>query len=188
MDKPSMLKPALIAGTLFGVAAGLPYLRMLNVCTCCLMVVLCGFLAAYVYSRLCRSVGTDFAVGSGALVGLVAGAFYAVVVSVVSTVATVAVGQPDVRGLLEFVQQIPEIPPESADMIDDALAQLDEESRFSAGSAITGFFMSVLIGAAFSTIGGLIDGAVFKTAAAAAPPPAPPAGSGGGVPPAGTGV
>ena len=32
---PSMLKPTLISGTLFGVLAGLPLLHYVNYCTCC---------------------------------------------------------------------------------------------------------------------------------------------------------
>ena len=121
---PSMLKPTLIGGFLFGVLAGLPGLNIVNICTCCSMVVAAGFVASYLYSAECKRVGSPFQVGNGAVVGLIAGAFYALAATIVAAIVQMTVGAPVLIRLLEWLQQHPEVPPESAEMIDQALERL----------------------------------------------------------------
>ncbi len=169
-ESPSMVGPTLMAGGMFGVLAGLPGLHILNVCTCCSMVVACGFVAAYLTSKDARSRGVEFSAGRGAAAGLIAGLIYAVVVTVVSTVSKLVVGQPFAIALLEWLQGLPDLPAENADMIDDVLYEL-EEKRFGIFEFIVSAIQSLFTGVIFSTVGGLIGGAVFKTAA---PVPAPP--------------
>ncbi len=171
-ESPSMVGPTLMAGGMFGVLAGLPGLNLLNVCTCCSMVVACGFVAAYLTSKDARSRGVEFSVGRGAAVGLIAGLIYAVVVTVVSTVSKLVVGQPFAIAALEWLQGLPDLPAENADMIDDALYEL-EENRLGIFEFVVGAIQSLFTGVIFSTLGGLIGGAVFKTAAPAPIPPAP---------------
>ncbi len=170
-ESPSMVGPTLMAGVLFGVLAGLPGFNLLNVCTCCSMVIACGFVAAYLTSKDARSRGVEFSVGRGAAAGLIAGLIYAVVVTVVSTVSKLVFGQPAMIALLEWVQGLPDLPAENADMIDDALEEL-YENGFGVFQFVVGAFQSLFVGTIFSTLGGLIGGAVFKTAA---PVPTPPA-------------
>jgi hypothetical protein len=164
-----MLKPTLLAGVTFGVLAGLPYLDVVNFCTCCSLVVICGFAASYLYSRRCVNAGAEFRPGTGALVGLIAGVFFAFSTHLVGTLFKALVGQPGFRALLELFQAIPEIPPESQDLIGQALEEM-EESGIDVVAAILGMFGWILVGAVFSTVGGLIGGAVFKVSP---PPPAP---------------
>lgn len=171
-SSPSMLRSTLLAGALFGALGGIPFVR----CACCLLVVACGFLAAYLYSGQCREKGAAFRPGMGALVGLIAGAFYAVASTLVGGVSTALVGHPDVRWILEQFSQMPNVPPEAQDQIDKTLEQLSQYS-FSVLDLVGTFFKSILVGAIFSTVGGLIGGALFKVEPVAPPPLAgsPPA-------------
>ena len=72
---PSMLKPALISGVAFGVAGAIPVINWIN-CACCALIVGCGFCAAFLYSKECRTAGFAFRPGNGATVGLVSGLIY----------------------------------------------------------------------------------------------------------------
>lgn len=178
MDRPapSMLKPALIGGGVFGVLAAIPYLDVFNTCTCCSLVIAGGFLSAYLYSKECRAAGSPFSPGNGALVGLIAGAFFALATTLVGTLVVFYFGKPAIAWLLETLQNMPNLPPEAQDQIGESRRQLAEQA-FSVMSAVLGFFMSMLLGAIFSTIGGLIGGAVFKVQ------PLPPAAPTGGTMP-----
>jgi len=165
---PSMLKPTLIGGVAFGIASAIPILNFAN-CLCCSLVIASGFLAAFLYSKECRNAGAEFRAGGGALVGLVAGLFYALA----STVVSALMPKPDPEEMIEMMEQF-NVPPESIDMM----------SRFMEGSSgvmgiLIGFFVTLLIAAIFSTLGGLIGGAVFKVL----PPEAPPADPTGTAPP-----
>ena len=180
MDRnlPSMLKPTLVSGALFGALAGLPYLDVMNICTCCSFIIVCGFVASFLYSGQCRAAGIQFKPGTGALVGLIAAAFYAVVQTVVEALSQAVVGPVGALWLIEsmlgFLQGVPDAPAESLDRLEDLLDQMNDEQQVSPFSIVWSFFTSMLIGAAFSTIGGLIGGVVFKVEAAPPAPPAPP--------------
>ena len=174
---PSMLKSTLIGGGLFGFLAALPLVGALN-CLCCALIVGGGFLAAYLYSKECRTVGAEFRAGAGALVGLVAGLFYAVTGTVVGGILKLVLPQASPEEVLEQLEQLPfEIPPEA---LDSAAKWMEGSSGF--GGLIIAFFFTLLLAAVFSTIGGLIGGAAFKVEAA---PPAPGAPMDGG---AGSGI
>jgi hypothetical protein len=157
-----MLKPTLIGGLVFGVIGGLPFISALN-CACCSLVIGGGFLASYLYSKECRNAGAEFRAGGGALVGLVAGLFYAIAQTVIDGITRRIMPQPDPQQVVEMLEQF-NFPPESIDIA----------MRFIEGSAtvagmILMFFVALLIAAVFSTIGGLIGGAVFKVTPAAPP-------------------
>lgn len=165
-----MLKPTLMAGLLFGALASVPFVDVLNICTCCSLVIACGFVASYFYSKDCRQRGIAFQPGTGALVGLLAGAFYAVSTTVFGTLFHAVIGQPGAHWLFEKVQQWPNLPPEAADQLDEKLQDL-ESGGVNIIEIVTGFFGSLFLAAVFSTLGGLIGGAVFKVTT---PPAAPP--------------
>jgi len=181
-NSPSMLKATLIGGALFGFVGGLPFIGGLN-CACCALVIGGGFVAAFLYSKECAGQGMAFGAGPGALVGLVAGMFYALATTVTSGVVQLVMGQ-SMEEVLEQIESMgQEIPPEAEPII---------EFLASAGPLVLlvmGFFFWLLVAAVFSTIGGLIGGAVFKVTpappAASSPPPIEPGGGdvGGGTPP-----
>jgi hypothetical protein len=160
-----MLKPTLIGGGLMGLLGAIPVVNWLN-CACCALVAGGGFIAAYLYSRDCSSQGVAFKPGSGALVGLVAGLFYALSATIFGAIVTSVMGGPDVDEIIAQMEQAG-APPE---MIDTA-ANLGEMLTTFTGVIIL-FFITLLIAAIFSTIGGLIGGAVFKVE-----PTPPPAGT-----------
>lgn len=182
---PSMLKPTLIGGAAAGFASGVPLVGMLN-CACCSLVMGGGFLAAFLYSKECKREGVEFRPGSGAIVGLVAGLFYALASVITSGLVNLVTGQ-SIEQMIEQAEAMgTEIPPEAEPVIEFLM----ESGPFLL--LVMSFFVSLLIAAVFSTIGGLIGGAVFKVEPPAAPPspgmsappapdnPAPPPPAGGG--------
>jgi hypothetical protein len=188
-NAPSMLKSAAIGGSVLGLAAGLPLVGMIN-CACCALVIGAGFLAAFLYSRECNAAGAEFRPGNGAVVGLVAAPFYAAVSTLLKAIFS----------------------PFSPEQFDEAIAQLEDSGldpeaidmaarimeNFSGGLGILfGLFLTLIIAAVFSTVGGLIGGAVFRVEPSPppsgmtpppSPPPAPPVAGGdpNQTPPAGT--
>jgi hypothetical protein len=164
--QPDLLKPTLIAGLVFGLAASIPGLNLLNVC-CCSLVWGCGFFAAYLYAGASRVAGVAFRPGNGALVGLVAGAFYALAATIFGTIASLLFGPAIVEFAARMVERLPEVPPFVHEMMDQAR---ESAGKLQPVQMIFGFLFSVLVGAVFSTLGGLIGGAVFKHE----PPPPPP--------------
>ncbi len=183
---PSMLKPALISGAVFGIAGAIPVINWLN-CLCCALIIGCGLFAAFLYSRDCRNVGAVFGPGNGATVGLVAGLVYGVISGVLGGLINTAFGMGDWQRVIEQIQS------SGADIDPEVL---DQVSHFMEGSGsivmvMVGIFFALLFGAIFGTIGGLIGGSVFKIDApievevaewsASTPPPAP--GGDDGAPP-----
>ena len=160
---PSMLKATLIGGGAAGIAAALPIIGALN-CLCCSLVIGGGFLAAFLYSRDCQQAGAEFRPGNGALVGLVAGLFYSIAGTVVGVVVRAIMPAPDIDQVMEQLEGI-DLDPE----VIDGIADFMEMSQSGSGLVIM-FFATLLLAAVFSTIGGLIGGAVFKVE----PPPSTP--------------
>jgi hypothetical protein len=161
-----MLKPTLIGGLVFGFIGGLPVIGLLN-CACCSLVVAGGFFASYLYSKECSREGVGFRPGGGAMVGLVAGLFYAIASTIIGTLVKAVMPAPDPHEMADMMEQWG-IPPESIDM-----AMKFMEGSTGIMGLLIGFFVTLLAAAAFSTIGGLIGGATFKVEPAAPPPEAP---------------
>jgi hypothetical protein len=174
---PDLLRPTLTAGILFGALASVPFLSLIN-CACCALVLGCGFFASWLYSGECRRQTLGFRPGAGAMVGLVSGAFYAVTESVLGTGIRLAVGDPTSRAILPRLRNLPDLPAELRDALEQA--QQASEATPTFASFVLAFFMTVLIAAAFSTLGGLIGGAVFRVSP---PAPTPPPADDGYVPP-----
>ena len=181
MDKnPSMIKATVIGGASAAVLSAIPIVNCLNV-ACCSLLIGGGMLAAFVYSRDVAAVGGSFAVGNGAAVGLVTGGFYAVGTAVTSAMTRLVI---DISPAEQF-ELIREQMERSGNLPPEALDTLDQVSGFLAESGggllfIIGFGFSLLLGAVFCTVGGLIGGAVFKKdpPAPAVPESGPPAASG----------
>jgi hypothetical protein len=169
---PSMLRSTLIGGGVAGVVSSLPLIGALN-CLCCALIIGGGFLAAFLYGKECSARGVSFGPRNAWVVGLVAGLFYALAATVVGGLIQIVMPPPDPEQILEMLRQYTEVPPEAEDFV----------HQFAGGGVsgfklLIGFFFNLILAAVFSTIGGLIGGAVFKHEP---PPPAPP--TGGQVPP-----
>ena len=168
MDKdrsPSMLKATMIGGLSAGFVGAVPLVGIVNLC-CCALVISGGFFAAFLYSNECKSLGVEFRAGNGAMVGLVAGLFYSLATTVFAGIVQLLM-PTDIDEMLEMLEGF-DLPPEA----------VETATRFAEGSTgivgmMIGFFFWLVVAAVFSTIGGLIGGAVFKVEPPAAPP-APP--------------
>ena len=174
---PSMLKPALISGAVFGIAGAIPVINWIN-CACCALILGCGFFAAFLHSRDSRATGVNFGPGNGATVGLISGLIYGLVSGVIGSVINLAFGVGDWEEMIEQIQAA------GADVDPEVVEQI---SSFMASSGplvlvLIGVFFAFLLGAIFATIGGLIGGSVFKSVPQppsydqAPPPPPPPVG------------
>jgi uncharacterized protein involved in cysteine biosynthesis len=177
---PSMFKPALISGIAFGVAGAIPLINLIN-CACCALVIGCGFLAAYLQSQQCKSAGATFTPGAGAQVGLISGLIYGVVNSIITTLIQLAFGIGDWQEALEQMEELGMMDPEA---MEQAMAFMD--STGPVVIVLFALFVTLLLGAVFATIGGLIGGSVFKVEGPQAPAggaPIPPAGGDAPQPP-----
>jgi len=154
------LQPALYGGLLIGVLSALPFVGAGN-CCCCLWVVAGGLLAVYL-----RQQNSSFAITSaeGALVGLLAGVIGGVVFVVVSIPIEAAMG-PFMRGIIEQLASRPDFPSEMRDALE----------RAGGGTSALAIFLklgvSLVAGAVFGMLGGLLGVAVFKKDGPSPPPP-----------------
>jgi hypothetical protein len=164
------LQPALFGGLLIGVLSALPIVSAGN-CCCCLWVVLGGMLAVYL-----RQQNSPFAVTSaeGALVGLLAGIIGGVVGVVLSIPIEMAMGPFQQRFVEWIMSQNPDIPAETREMF--------ERAGTGPAAVALKFMISIITGAVFGMLGGLLGVAVFKKDA---PPPPPPLGTIDVLPPEG---
>ena len=187
MDRPSLLKPTLIGGVVFGVLGSIPCVGALNM-LCCSLVMGSGFIAAYFYSNECKKIGAEFGAVAGAKLGVLSGLIYWLVSSIVNGLFQIFF-PTDFDDILEQMES-GGMPPEMLESIEPVFEMLSGSSGVVLILGVT-FVLSMI----FATIGGLIGGAVFKVAGgppvppgqmAPPPPPAPPADFGGG-PSAGNG-
>ena len=170
---PSMMKPALIAGAAAGFIAAIPYIGWFNFC-CCAWVVMCGLLAAFMQSSAHAKLSLPFSAKDGAVVGLASGMVYGIVNGVFQRVFFTLLNGP------EAVQQT--LDKMAANGMDPEALEISRRIAdifVGPGGALIAFFVALLAGAIFATIGGLIGGALFKKEGtppptmATPPPPAP---------------
>jgi len=176
---PSMLKPALVSGTVFGVVAAIPVVNWVN-CACCALIIGSGFLAAYLLSQQHKAADVAFTPSTGAQVGLMSGLVYGVVTSIVSTILSFVFGFGDFDKMLEQMREMGTVNPETMQQITHFM-----QSTGPTVILLFGVFMSLLLGAIFATLGGLIGGSLFRVTPAQPPegspelpPPPPPVGPG----------
>lgn len=172
VQAPSMIRPALISGIAFGIAGAIPFLNLLN-CACCALIIGCGFVAAYLQSQQSKTVAAPFLPSHGAQVGLLSGMVYGVVTTVVSSLFNLVFGLGDWHQIVDQMEDIGTLDPEVMEQVTRFM-----DSTGPSVMVLFGLFMSLLLGAIFATIGGLIGGAVFKSE-----PPAEAPYGGSDVPP-----
>ena len=174
MNGNAMLKPALMGGLVMGVLSALPGVSLGN-CCCCAWLVTGGVVAAYL---LQSNTPRPITMGDGALVGLLAGLFGAVVNLVVSVPMNILTGPFQQQLVQRFADSQPELPENVRQMVDNMGV-----GAVSVVGTIMAFFMMLILGAIFSSLGGLLGAFFFKKKAAIEPPPPPfPTGSSGAFP------
>ncbi len=165
---PPILMPTLKAGVLAGLVTALPLVGAILLAGCCSPVLGCGFLASFWYGKECRRSGVGFTPSMGGTVGLVAGAFWAVVVTVFAVLTWPGIDafSDSVEALWESLGQAT---PENLDALERFRAFYENSSG--PMLVLTVFFLYLLIAAVFSSIGGLIGGSVFRVQGAKPEPP-----------------
>ncbi len=142
-----------------GVLSALPIVAVGNLC-CCLWVVGGGAVAAYVFQQ---NQTTPITPGDGALVGLLAGIIGAFVQLVVAIPIGILVA-PMERAMLQRVIEIAgTMPPELRDAI-ERYANTEGQGGIALMiiKQVVGLMLYLVVGAIFSTIGGLLGALVFK--------------------------
>ena len=141
-----------------GVLSALPLVNTLNLC-CCLWVVSGGLVAAYI---LQQNRTTPISAGDGALVGFLAGIIGALVMFVVSIPISFLVA-PMVQAMVQRALSMSgNMPPEMRQMLENF-----GEPRNNLGVLgqvilrVIGLFFFLIVGAVFSTLGGLLGVALF---------------------------
>ena len=132
-----------------GVLSGLPIISGGNVC-CCMWVIAGGVVAAYV---LQQNEATPITTGDGAIVGLVAGIVGAFVYLLVSIPISFLVAPMEREIVQRFVERMGDMPPEFREFATHGVGQ--------GLQLMGGFIFFLFVGAAFSTIGGVIGQAIF---------------------------
>ncbi len=149
---PKKLQPALLGGLMIGVLGALPIINIAN--CCCLWVIGGGVVASYLMQS---SHPRPITAGDGAVVGLLAGVFGAVVWLIVSIPINLALGPMQQRMFERFLENAQDVP--------DGMRQLvDNMGGGGAGALATlvGFFFWLFVDAIFATLGGLLGVALFK--------------------------
>lgn len=152
MDNPK-IKPALIAGIVFGVLATLPYVSAVNM-VCCALYIGGGVLAVYLWLKdIPRPEETPYR--DGAVVGVLTGLFGAVAGTVVGTILrALGVGADDLAAAQQAMAETGlELPPVVMDLLG--------MSGLSVGSVVLGLVGTAVIFAIFGAIGGLVGAALF---------------------------
>ena len=146
------LQPAVYGGLCIGVLSALPFINLAN--CCCLWVIAGGALATYLMQQ---NHPYPIATADGALVGLLAGLIGGVLGTLLSIPIEMMMG-PFQKQLLEgFLARSQDMPEETRRMIESM-------NTGAAGAAMIGIKLvfSVVIGAVFGMLGGLLGVALFK--------------------------
>jgi hypothetical protein len=154
-----LLQPALLGGLLLGALSALPVISIGNLC-CCLWVISGGVLAAYL---LQSNTPEPITTGDGAIVGLLAGVFGAVVQIIISIPVRLLMG-PFQAAMMQRLLENPDMPPAFRTM-------MASTATVTVIGLIIHFFFALVVGAVFATIGGIIGAAIF---AKKVPPPTYP--------------
>jgi len=133
-----------------GVLGALPVVSAGNVC-CCMWVILGGVLAAYV---LQQNEAAPITTGDGATVGLLAGIVGAFVYLIISIPISFFIAPMERMLLQRMVERFGEMPPQFREFTGRGVAQ--------GLRLMISFAAYLLIGSAFSTIGGIIGQAIFQ--------------------------
>jgi len=157
MNEARMLKPALIGGVLLGILSSLPLINLFN-CFCCAWVIAGGVLAAHLYVK---DSPTPVSLGGGVAVGLFTGIIGAIVTALFSIplrLMTNKGGMNAIEQLRETLDQLPNMPAETRQMIESLFAQGNMGTAF----FIVGLLFMLVLYSLFAMVGGTIGVAIFE--------------------------
>jgi hypothetical protein len=153
MNPAPKLQPAMFGGLFIGVLSALPFVNLGN-CVCCMWVIAGGVLATYLMQQ---NHPYPIASADGALVGLLAGVIGGVIGVLLAIPIQLAMGPLQQRLLQSWILSNPDIPAETRTMFENMAGR-------GTSGILVGFqlVMSVVIGALFGMLGGLLGVALFK--------------------------
>lgn len=160
---PSKVQPALLGGVFMGVLSALPFVSYANAC-CCLWVVVGGLLAAWL---LQQNQPYAIATSDGAVVGLLAGVFGALVGVVITALMSPLQRQLDLYVLGRITQVMGDIPP----VVEQVIEQRRNMPAVTGLAIVASLVLSLIINPIFAMLGGLLGAVLFKKGGE---PPAPP--------------
>jgi hypothetical protein len=156
-------QPALLGGVVIGVLSGLPFVNIGN-CCCCLWVVLGGVLTVYLQQQAKNPLPIE--TSEAVLGGLIAGAVGAFIGVIIDVALSPLVGPMQMQMAQRWFENLPNIPPEARDQIDQAMRQ---GAGAQMSGKILGLFITLPVYAVFAMLGALLGLAFFRKS----PPPAP---------------
>lgn len=148
----SLIKPALLAGIILGVASALPFVK----CCCWLWVVASGVLAVYFYRHESE---VEITPGRGARLGFLAGIFGALSWEVLDLPISYIYGPEGVRQLQDMVERTPNLPAESLQVFHWIIELLNQP--FHPVVILLGILSKLFICGVFTTLGGILGVAFF---------------------------
>ena len=146
------LQPALLGGLFIGVLSALPLVSVCN--CCCLWVIGGGVLAAYLDQQQDPRPTTA---GRGAMAGLLAGLVGAVIWFIVSSVVNAALAPFQDEMIAAVSRNARDLPPELRAWL-DSLA----DSEPSMAASLFWFGVMLVVGSAFSALGGALGATYFR--------------------------
>ena len=149
---PKYFQPALLGGVMMGVLSALPIINIGN--CCCLWVIGGGVLAAYLTQS---GHPRPISAGDGAIAGLLAGMFGAVVWLILDIPIEMMLGPLQRRMFERFLENAQDVPDSMRGLFDNMSSGPMNGLRF-----VVGFVFRLCVGAIFSTLGGLLGVAIFK--------------------------
>lgn len=155
-------KPALISGTVFGLASAIPLVGLLN-CACCSLVVGSGLLSCFM---MVKGSSVPVTWGRAGLAGALAGAITAIVSSMGELLVTIAMGRTIEENLNGAIDRAGEFLPNASEA-GQMLANIPSFVLIAILTVITMFVF-----APFGAVGGVIGRALLEKRAL--PPGAPP--------------
>ncbi len=143
-------QPALLGGLVMGVLSGLPIVSAGNLC-CCMWLIVGGVIAAYI---LQQNEAAPITTGDGATAGLLAGIVGAFVYLIISIPISFLIAPMERMVVQRMIERLGDMPPEFREFASRGVGQ--------GIRLMAGFIFYLFVGAAFSTIGGVIGQAIFQ--------------------------
>ncbi len=167
MNTKSMLIAAGVAGVIMAILSVIPVINCLN-CLCWAGIWGSGILAVLLY-RTTNKAQPGLTVGQGILLGLLAGAVGAVLVSIWGGLSTLIFGSMSNAAFMDYLNQIPG----ATESLDASSRQMIDQFAATSGNIFFSTCCNFVIYPLFGMIGGLIGtGLIWKDNPPAAQPPA----------------
>jgi len=157
MNEERMWKPALAGGVLLGILSSLPVISLFN-CVCCAWIIGGGLLASYLYvkdSAFPVTLGRGVAVGlTAGVIGTIVSALFSIPLHLLMKRAGIGI----VEQLRQALDQLPNVPPETREM----LRSLSARGNMDVFLYAFGLLFMLVIYCLFAMLGGAIGVALFE--------------------------